>query len=68
MKKSDRNVKEFTPKQDKAKLKAEHKLQREASSKDDDETTQPTGLKIVGKVDLSQFETGKKNKKRRQLK
>ena len=67
MKKSDRNVKEFTPKQDKAKLKAEHKLQREASSRDDDETTQPAGLKIVGKVDLSQFETGKKNKKRERI-
>ena len=66
MKKSDRSVKEFTPKQDKAKLKAEHKLQKEAAGKEED-TPQPTGLKIVGKVDLSQFETGKRNKKRERI-
>ena len=63
LKKSDRNIKDFNPKADKAKLKAEHKLQKAASSKEDDTDTASTGLKIVGKVDLSQFETGRKNKK-----
>ncbi|MGM9742991.1 MAG: translation initiation factor IF-2 [Candidatus Cryptobacteroides sp.] len=67
LKKSDRNLKDFNPKADKAKLKAEHKLQKAASSKDDDTETASTGLKIVGKVDLSQFETGRKNKKRERI-
>ncbi len=68
IKKSDRTVKEFNPKADKAKLKAEHKLQKAASSTDEEETPASTGgLKIVGKVDLSQFETGKKNKKRERI-
>ena len=65
--KSDRAPKEFNPKVDKAKLKAEHKLQKAASSSDEEETTTSTGgLKIVGKVDLSQFEP-KKNKKRERI-
>ena len=52
---------------DKAKLKAEHKWQKAASSSDEEETTASTGgLKIVGKVDLSQFEP-KKNKKRERI-
>ena len=67
LKKSDRNIKDFNPKADKAKLKAEHKLQKAASSKEDDTDTASTGLKIVGKVDLSQFETGRKNKKRERI-
>lgn len=67
LKKSDRAPKEFNPKVDKAKLKAEHKLQKAASSSDEEETTASTGgLKIVGKVDLSQFEP-KKNKKRERI-
>ena len=67
IKKSDRPVKEFNPKADKAKLKAEHKLQKAASSTDEEEAPASTGgLKIVGKVDLSQFET-KKNKKRERI-
>ena len=67
LKKSDRAPKEFNPKVDKAKLKAEHKLQKAASSSDEEETTASTGgLKIVGKVDLSQFER-KKNKKRERI-
>ena len=67
LKKSDRAPKEFNPKGDKAKLKAEHKLQKAASSSDEEETTASTGgLKIVGKVDLSQFEP-KKNKKRERI-
>ena len=67
IKKSDRAPKEFNPKVDKAKLKAEHKLQKAASSSDEEETTASTGgLKIVGKVDLSQFEP-KKNKKRERI-
>lgn len=67
IKKSDRAPKEFNPKADKAKLKAEHKLQKAASSSDEEETTASTGgLKIVGKVDLSQFEP-KKNKKRERI-
>ncbi len=67
IKKSDRASKEFNPKVDKAKLKAEHKLQKAASSSDEEETTASTGgLKIVGKVDLSQFEP-KKNKKRERI-
>lgn len=67
IKKSDRAPKEFNPKVDKAKLKAEHKLQKAASSSDEEDTTASTGgLKIVGKVDLSQFES-KKNKKRERI-
>lgn len=67
IKKSDRAPKEFNPKVDKAKLKAEHKLQKAASSSDEEDTTASTGgLKIVGKVDLSQFEP-KKNKKRARI-
>ena len=67
IKKSDRATKEFNPKVDKAKLKAEHKLQKAASSSDEEDTTASTGgLKIVGKVDLSQFEP-KKNKKRERI-
>ena len=67
LKKSDRAPKEFNPKVDKAKLEAEHKLQKAASSSDEEETTASTGgLKIVGKVDLSQFEP-KKNKKRERI-
>ena len=67
LKKSDRAPKEFNPKVDKAKLKAELKLQKAASSSDEEETTASTGgLKIVGKVDLSQFEP-KKNKKRERI-
>lgn len=67
LKKSDRAPKEFNPKVDKAKLKAEHKLQKATSSSDEEETTASTGgLKIVGKVDLSQFEP-KKNKKRERI-
>lgn len=67
IKKSDRAPKEFNPKADKAKLKAEHKLQKAASSSDEEDTTASTGgLKIVGKVDLSQFEP-KKNKKRERI-
>lgn len=67
IKKSDRALKEFNPKVDKAKLKAEHKLQKAASSSDEEDTTASTGgLKIVGKVDLSQFEP-KKNKKRERI-
>ena len=67
LKKSDRAPKEFNPKVDKAKLKAEHKLQKAASSSDEEETTASTGgLKIVGKLDLSQFEP-KKNKKRERI-
>ena len=68
MKKSDRMQKEFNPKADKAKLKAEHKLQKAASSSDADEpaTSSAGGLKIVGKVDLSKFET-RKNKKRERI-
>ena len=67
LKKSDRAPKELNPKVDKAKLKAEHKLQKAASSSDEEETTASTGgLKIVGKVDLSQFEP-KKNKKRERI-
>ena len=67
IKKSDRAPKEFNPKVDKAKLKAEHKLQKAASSSDEEDTTASTGgLKIVGKVDLSQFEP-KKNKKRERI-
>lgn len=65
LKKSDRREKDFNPKADKAKLKAEHKLQKAASSKNEENET--TGLKIVGKVDLSQFESGKKNKKRERI-
>lgn len=68
IKKSDRAPKEFNPKVDKAKLKAEHKLQKAASSSDEEDTTASTGgLKIVGKVDLSQFEPKKKNKKRERI-
>ena len=67
IKKSDRTVKEFNPKADKAKLKAEHKLQKAASSTEEEDSTASTGgLKIVGKVDLSQFEP-KKNKKRERI-
>ena len=67
IKKSDRAPKEFNPKVDKAKLKAEHKLQKAASSSDEEDTPGSTGgLKIVGKVDLSQFEP-KKNKKRERI-
>lgn len=67
IKKSDRAPKEFNPNVDKAKLKAEHKLQKAASSSDEEDTTASTGgLKIVGKVDLSQFEP-KKNKKRERI-
>ena len=67
IKKSDRAPREFNPKVDKAKLKAEHKLQKAASSSDEEDTTASTGgLKIVGKVDLSQFEP-KKNKKRERI-
>ena len=67
IKKSDRSPKEFNPKVDKAKLKAEHKLQKAASSSDEEDTPASTGgLKIVGKVDLSQFEP-KKNKKRERI-
>lgn len=67
IKKSDRAPKEFNPKVDKAKLKAEPKLQKAASSSDEEDTTASTGgLKIVGKVDLSQFEP-KKNKKRERI-
>ena len=67
IKKSDRAPKEFNPKADKAKLKAEHKLQKAASSSDEEDTPASTGgLKIVGKVDLSQFEP-KKNKKRERI-
>ena len=67
IKKSDRAPKEFNPKVDNAKLKAEHKLQKAASSSDEEDTTASTsGLKIVGKVDLSQFEP-KKNKKRERI-
>ncbi len=67
IKKSDRTVKEFNPKVDKAKLKAEHKLQKAASSTEEEDSPASTGgLKIVGKVDLSQFEP-KKNKKRERI-
>ncbi|MGM9768520.1 MAG: translation initiation factor IF-2 [Candidatus Cryptobacteroides sp.] len=67
IKKADRaNKEEFNPKADKAKLKAEHKLQKAASSKDEEPETASTGLKIVGKVDLSQFEP-KRGKKRERI-
>ena len=67
VKKADRaNKEEFNPKADKAKLKAEHKLQKAASSKDEEPETASTGLKIVGKVDLSQFEP-KRGKKRERI-
>ena len=67
VKKADRaNKEEFNPKADKAKLKAEHKLQKVASSKDEEPETASTGLKIVGKVDLSQFEP-KRGKKRERI-
>ncbi|MGM9789683.1 MAG: translation initiation factor IF-2 [Candidatus Cryptobacteroides sp.] len=67
VKKADRaNKDEFNPKADKAKLKAEHKLQKAASSKDEEPETASTGLKIVGKVDLSQFEP-KRGKKRERI-
>lgn len=62
----DQNAKEFNPVADKDKLKAEHKVQKEASSVKPEETA-TSGLKIVGKVDLSQFEAGKKNKKRERI-
>ena len=62
--KADRE--EFNPKADKAKLKAEHKLQKAASSKDEEGDSSTTGLKIVGKVDLSQFEP-KRGKKRERI-
>ncbi len=58
---------EFNPYEDKAKLKAEHKLKKAASAKTEEED-EHTGLKIVGKVDLSQFEPKKsKNKKRERI-
>ena len=67
VKKADRaNKEEFNPKADKAKLKAEHKLQKAALSKDEEPETASTGLKIVGKVDLSQFEP-KRGKKRERI-
>ena len=60
--------KDFTGKVDKDRLKAEHKLQKEASVKEDEtDGAAAGGLKIVGKVDLSQFETNKKNKKRERI-
>ncbi len=68
LKKSDRRNEEdnFSHPVDKAKLKAEHKLQKAASSPAEEETSATGGLKIVGKVDLSQFEP-KKNKKRERI-
>ncbi|MGM9741122.1 MAG: translation initiation factor IF-2, partial [Candidatus Cryptobacteroides sp.] len=67
VKKADKvNKEEFNPKVDKAKIKAEHKLQKAASSKDEDTESPSTGLKIVGKVDLSQFEP-KRGKKRERI-
>ena len=68
IKKGDKtqNQKEFNPKVDKAKLKAEHKLQKAASSNDEDEPVSTGGLKIVGKVDLSKFEAPKKSKNKRE--
>lgn len=69
MKKSDRNLnqKEFNPKADKAKIKAEHKLQKAASSTEDESSSVTGGLKIVGKVDLSQFDKKPSNKKRERI-
>lgn len=48
---------------DKAKVKAEHKFFKNT---DDDDTVTP-GIKIVGKVDLSQFEPHKGGKKRERI-
>ena len=69
IKKSDRNLnqKEFNPKADKAKIKAEHKLQKAASSTEDESSSVTGGLKIVGKVDLSQFDKKPSNKKRERI-
>ncbi len=61
--------KESKPKDEKAKLKAEQKLKKSVFIKDDeiDELSNP-GVKILGKVDLSQFEPKKsKNKKRERI-
>ena len=46
MKKSDRNLnqKEFNPKADKAKIKAEHNLQKAASSTEDESSSVTGGL------------------------
>lgn len=58
----------FVSKADKAKLKAEHKLKKAASAKDDYEEDDVTpGLTILGKVDLSKFESPKKGKKRERI-
>lgn len=68
LKKSDRRNDDdnFNHPVDKDKLKTEHKLQKAASSPADEESSATGGLKIVGKVDLSQFEP-KKNKKRERI-
>ncbi len=68
LKKSDRrnDDENFPHPVDKDRLKAEHKLQKAASSAADEEPAATGGLKIVGKVDLSQFEP-KKNKKRERI-
>lgn len=65
-KEKDKEEKEFNIEIDKSKLKAEHKLKKAASAKDEEEDTTP-GLKIVGKVDLSIFASPKKNKKRERI-
>ncbi len=69
LKKGDRknDDREFNPVVDKEKLKTQHQLQKAASSTSEDENaTSAGGLKIVGKVDLSQFEP-RKNKKRERI-
>lgn len=58
---------EIMPKIDKEKLKAEHKLKKAVSVKDDEEEEVTPGLKIIGKVDLSKFESPKKGKKRERI-
>lgn len=64
--KDEGHEEDFLPKVDKAKLKAEHKLKKAASVKDEEDDETP-GLKIIGKVDLSIFESPKKNKKRERI-
>ena len=64
--KDEGHEEDFLPKVDKAKLKAEHKLKKAASIKDEEDDETP-GLKIIGKVDLSIFESPKKNKKRERI-
>ena len=66
--KDEKHEEDFLPKVDKAKLKAEQKLKKAASVKDEEEEDDETpGLKIIGKVDLSKFESPKKNKKRERI-